>query len=167
MYGQQTTHESGLTTNLQAPFLFQFLPKLHPSVGSYIIFPAEEISHGRDITVDALYITISGQPGTTVKFNISGYQKDPDTGVSMFNAGAFTGTVILDPDANIDNVSEYQVFDDATGEAITVKAPQLTMSVPNQTISLPPNKYPYDSNPDFKCSKISMFGSFDPNQRPV
>jgi hypothetical protein len=136
---------------------------------SFITFPAEEISHGRDITIDAIYATISGLPGTIVTMNVSGWQGNPSTYVQ----NVFVGTVTLDSNAIPDQYEEYQFFN-ADGSAITLKAPQPQLLVSGQVVPpyTPPLgvtylPYPQNSNPTFKCSKISMFGSFDPNQRPV
>lgn len=159
----------GTRFDLQAPNMLQFLPKVSATQDSYVLFPAEEISHGRDITVDAVYATLCGFPGTVVKMLVSGWQGNP----SVYVKNAFVGTVTLDSNAIPDQYEEYQFFN-ADGSAITLKAPQLQLLVGAQTVPTfsPPVgvsflPYPQNSNPGFKCSKISMFGSFDPNQRPV
>lgn len=169
IYAQQVYHTSLSVYQLQAPFMYQFLPKVSPQQNSYITFPAEEISHGRDITIDAVYATISGFPGTIVNMFVSGWQGNP----SVYVSNAFVGQVVLDSNAIPDQYEEYQFFN-SDGSAITLKAPQLQLYVAAQTVPAytPPLgtvflPYPQNSNPGFKCSKISMFGSFDPNQRPV
>ena len=164
----QQTWDVGLTNfELQAPLMFQFLPNISEFQDSFVLFPSEEISHGRDITIDAIYATLSGLPGVVVTMTVSGWQGDP----SVYITDAFMSTVTLDANAIPTESEEYQFFN-SDGSAITLKAPQLKLLISGQTVPAftpPPGykNYPVNSNPDFKASKISMFGSFDPNQRPV
>ncbi|HEY4799151.1 MAG TPA: hypothetical protein VII99_08770, partial [Bacteroidia bacterium] len=171
MYIQQV-QRTGLSFALQAPLLYQFVPQVSPQQSCYVTFPAEEISHGRDITIDAVYATVSGIPGVVVNMYVSGWQRDQQ-GVSSYVSNVFIGQITLDANADPRQYEEYQFFN-IDGSAITLKAPQLQMFVSSQTpptwtppITAPYPGYPYDSNPQFKCSKISMLGSFDPNQRPA
>jgi hypothetical protein len=147
-----------------APVLYKLSNTISQYVDAYVIFPEEEISAGRDITIDALYVIMSGVPGAQVIFSVSGYQNNP----SVFTQNAMTSTITLDAASSPDLSIEYQVFD-VSGGAITLKAPKLSITVPAQVVSPTPpaSTYPFNSNPQFKITKISMFGSYDPNQRPV
>jgi hypothetical protein len=152
---------------LDAPVMFVLLPELSSTTDAYVTFPAEEISNGRDIIIDALFLTCSGIPGTQVLITVGGWQSyegsAPTFVPDLINVG-----VTLDANATPDSDQEYQVFP-ADGAAITCKAPQVQLMVPAQTppTYTPPVAYPVDSKPQFKFSKLVMFGSFDPNQRPV
>ena len=154
----------------QAPELYDLTPRFYSTTtqSGYIWFPAEEISLGRDITIDALYVLISAAPGIEIDFQIDGWQRDQN-GNSAYVQAAFTGSIVTDASAYPGFYEEYQVFN-ADGSAITLKAPQLKINVNPQSSwagYTPPIPYPIFSQPFIKISKVAMFGSFDPNQRPV
>jgi len=154
----------------QAPEMYELTPRYYSTTAqnAYVRFPAEEISFGRDITIDGVYVLIAGAPGITIGFSIDGWQRDQN-GVSSFVVGAYNGSLTIDSNAAPGLYLEYQVYD-VNGVAITLKAPQLRMFVNPQstwTDYTPLYPYPVHSQPYIKCAKVAMFGSFDPNQRPV
>jgi len=170
------------TTEYLAPEIYDLTPSYYQTTiqEGHIWFPAEEISFGRDITIDALYVLAAGAPGLVINFQIDGWQRD-QSGASSFVSAAFTGSLTIGqgypfPAGATDetkylgrNYEEYQVFD-ITGKAITMKAPQLKVRVlpqPSWAQLYPYVEYPPGSYPYYKIAKIAMFGSFDPNQRPV
>ena len=113
-----------------------------------ITFPVEEISFGRDITIDGLYISFLGSLSEAVTVNIE------------FNGITF-GSLTLNP-GTVDLITptEFQVFPSSstTAGAFTTHSPQLQISVPALS----------DAGMDqFYIVKIAMFGSYDPKQRPV
>jgi len=163
-YGQQN-----VGGNYQVPLLYYLNPVQTGILQqkAHVWFSQEEISLGRDITIDALYVLMCGVSGMTVNFSIDGYQINPDTGASEFVQGAFNSTIIFGAAARPGNYEEYQVFD-VNGIAVTLKAPQVHVDVPSQGIAYTPLiPWPIVSEPIFKIAKLAMFGSFDPNQRPV
>lgn len=110
----------------------------------FVSFPQEEIAFGRDITIEAAYISISGVPGQVVNFDVS---------------GVLQASLTLPAGAVPNSFDNYQVFfSTSTQDKTTVQNPQLTISLPLNTSIV------YNS---FKIAKIALFGSFDPNQRPV
>lgn len=157
VYGQSITNGNSYA----APLFYRLSPLYeNPTQEAHVYFPSEEISFGRDITIDALYVLACGLPNLEIDFTIDGWQ-------GTYVSAAFFGKLIFGPNASPGNYEEYQVFDQ-TGKAITLKAPQLRYSVPPQNILyLPPVPYPVVTNPCVKIAKIAMFGSFDPSQRPV
>jgi len=167
IYGQQLD-ASG---NYHIPVMYNLSPRFYSTTtqSAHVWFPAEEISFGRDITIDALYVLASGAPGLEIDFQIDGWQKDQNGNFSFISA-AFTGKLIFDSSAVPGLYQEYQIFDIATGGAVTMKAPQLKMNVNPQSSwggYTPIVAYPVSSQPYIKVAKVAMFGSFDPNQRPV
>jgi len=162
LYGQQLQG-----ANYQTPTLWQMVPYLGSGQTAYIWFPQEEISFGRDITIDALYVLAAGVPGLVVNFTVDGVIKNPSDGTFILTPGVFNGVLTFDTQANPNLLQEYQVFD-TTGKAVTVKAPQLKATVPSQVMTYSPiGPYPITSTPLIRISKVAMFGSFDPEQRPV
>jgi len=158
VYGQRMS--SGVH---QAPYMKQLIPWVSPTQQATVLFPQEEIMLGRDITIDALYVLASGIPGLEVDFTISGWQGNPST----FIPNAFSGSIIFDNQATPSVYEEYQVFN-TDGQPVTLKAPQLRLRVPPQAVTYAPIvPYPINSDAYFKLPKLVMYGSFDPNQRPV
>lgn len=119
-------------------------------LGSSITFPAEEVSFGRDITIDGLYISMAGTAGQVINWQLVD---------STTNAVIGSGTFTLPAGANYSQLANYQLFDSSTQTCTsTGKAPQLTLSVPFNNSS---------SITQLRIAKVAMFGSFDPTQRPV
>ena len=118
-------------------------PYGHPS---FVLWPMEEISHGRDITIDGILITAWGTPGLVLNWSVSGILQSSLT--LPANAGG--------------GFQEYQVFFGASGVSssgvTTVKRPQLRLDLPLAAAG---------TNTQLSIAKVTMFGSFDPNQRPV
>ena len=106
----------------------------------FVVFKQEEIMFGRDITIDALLINVAGTPGQTINFSVSGILH-----------GSITLTAPSDT-----TFAPYQCF--FTEQVTTIKNPQLRIDIPLNASGVF-NKV--------KFGKITMFGSFDPNQRPV
>jgi hypothetical protein len=113
-----------------------------------VIFPAEEISFGRDITIDGLLVSMAGTPGTVINFLVQ------DVLGNTLLSNSFT----LPGSASYDTLATYQIYDDGSGQcARTGQAPQLSYNVNATT----------EATNQFRVAKIVMFGSFDPTQRPV
>lgn len=117
-----------------------------------ITFPLEEVSFGRDITIDGLYVLMAGTPALQVNFYVA-----DETGTIQLQS-LFTFPV----GASYGTLAEYQLYfseypgGQSSGSAVTVKSPQLRL-VLNQ---------PAGTN-QFRLAKAALFGSFDPNQRPI
>jgi len=115
-----------------------------------IIFPAEEISFGRDITIDGLYISVAGMPGQGLEFKV----KDSITGALLLHSN-----FVLPGTASYDTLANYQIFGTNTDQSTgTGQAPQLSVTAAHNSGG---------SLSQLRIAKISMFGSFDPSQRPV
>lgn len=119
---------------------------------SSISFPQEEIAFGRDVTIDGLIISCAGLPGQVINFNILGLNSFRDGGG---DATPISGTLTLPATATTTEFQNYQVTFSA---AQTVQNPQLTLQINNDGTGV--------QNP-INIAKIAMFGSYDPNQRPV
>ena len=116
-----------------------------------VTFPQEELLLGRDVTIDALYVSMWANIQSTsvsIQFWISGVLF-----ASRFLTPADWNTLSGDP-------IEIQVFPNigSGSGAFTVHSPQL------QIVVLPTSDT--DIN-QIRFSKIQMYGSFDPSQRPV
>jgi hypothetical protein len=115
-----------------------------------IAFPVEEILFGRDITYDSLYLSL--------------WAKVTDhTFVDFYNNGILYATLDLDPvtwNTLSGNPKEVQLFPLSTygAGAVTGKSPQLTYKVRSLTDT---------TNSYIRFSKLTLFGSFDPMQRPT
>jgi hypothetical protein len=140
------------TTVLEAPYLQQLQEgiTLSPggSIGAFITFPVEEIMFGREIIIDALFVAtiltgVSAGPAL-ITFSING---------TPFGTLTVSNT-IFDADAN---PAEFQIFPEASTFAAV--DPQLSISISN-TGSAPTTLF-------LRFTKIAIFGSFDPTQRPV
>jgi hypothetical protein len=115
-----------------------------------IVFPQEEISFGRDITIDGIYVKIAGTSGQVINWQIT----DSQTGNIILQ-----GSLTLPVGASYNTYVDYQLFDSTTGSCTgTGKAPQLQIFVPTSAGS---------TLNQLRIAKISMFGSYDPTQRPV
>lgn len=115
-----------------------------------VTFPQEELIFGKDVTIDALYIAINAQ-------------LEADLDVEFLLSGQHFSTLTLAatdyPTLGTKPV-ELQVFPDNTTDnsgVFTAHSPQLEIKVTSAG----------DGMNLFRISKITMFGSFDPNQRPV
>ena len=113
---------------------------------SFVLWPMEEISHGRDITIDGLLVTLWGSPGLVLNWSISGVLQAAQTLPASASSGFWT----------------YQITFGSTGLSssgvLTVKYPQLRLDLPLAAANV---------HEQLSIAKITMFGSFDPSQRPV
>lgn len=120
------------------------------ATADYIVFPAEEISFGRDITIESAYVSVAGTPGQVVNFWVQ----------SALQTSVLQAQLVLPATASVTVYANYQIWFVAGSpdDKMTVQSPQLVVSLPlsaSGTVSL------------LKISKIALFGSFDPAQRPV
>jgi hypothetical protein len=137
---------------------------------AYITFPQEEVSHGRDITIDALYLSLWANVSapTLIGLVFNGFQVsaastpgEPDILTPMTVPYA---TLFLQPtDFNTleGDPLELQFFSSnlALGAgAATMRSPQLTLQVYSIATA---------DTAQIRISKVSIFGSYDPAQRPV
>jgi hypothetical protein len=111
------------------------------AVAGYVLFPQEELLFGRDVTIDGIYASIQGTPGQVVNFSISG----TSTFSFTIPVGAVAGTYY-----------DYQIFFDQG--VTTNKSPQLRIDIPLSATGV---------KNQLSFAKITLFGSFDPSQRPV
>lgn len=120
------------------------------SDSSDLFFVAEELLFGRDVTVDALYISLNAQlvADATIEFWISG---------QLFS----TLTLAHASYTNINAApTEIQVFPSTTTDTtavFTAHSPQLEIKITSLN----------SSNNLIRFVKIQLYGSFDPKQRPV
>jgi hypothetical protein len=115
-----------------------------------VTFPSEEISFGRDVTVDGIYSAISAQVSENVSmiYNLNGNEFSIQSLTpSEFNS---LGTLPVGT----------QVFPDSTASsgAVTEHSPQLQISIA---------ALPDTGTALVRITKQAIFGSFDPRQRPV
>ena len=121
---------------------------------AFITFPIEEVLFGREVTIDALYISLWADlvdASITINF--------------FFNGIAFS-SLLLQSGAPFNTIGgapvELQVFPNNVALAgtgvFTAKSPQLSIQVPatgSSNVNL------------LRFAKIQMYASFDPSQRPV
>lgn len=128
-----------------------------------VTFPIEEIMHGRNITLDSLYVSIQAAiPGSGILSGIGVvftlYGQVIADGVSIPQVIAMQ-TLDLTSDqfpGGVDgNPTEFQIFSDLG--SFTINSPQLQITIGK----------PLTGTAQVRFTKISLFGSFDPNQRPV
>lgn len=113
------------------------------STSTFVTFPMEEIAFGRDITIDGLLVNCAGTPGQVITFTV----------------GILTGVLTLPGTASPSVFTNYQVFFTTSfTDVVTVQNPQLTVTVTNGGTG---------ALNQLSFAKITMFGSYDPNQRPV
>jgi hypothetical protein len=117
------------------------------NVNSTVSFAVEEVSFARDITIDAIYISLTAtlSANVTAVFNIN---------------GVFFSQLVLTPDVmNTDSIVPigFQVFP-ASGLPFTAPSPQLQITITGISSTIPS---------EVAIIKVAMFGSYDPNQRPV
>jgi hypothetical protein len=117
---------------------------------SQITFPQEELLFGRDVTIDALYIALWGDVSedTTIEF--------------YFNGVLFSSLVLTTAIYNSlsGNPIENKIFPTGvTGTGVfTSHSPQLQIKIISLTDA---------GTASIEFSKIQMYASFEPNQRPV
>lgn len=135
------------------------------SNASFIVFPQEECLLGRDVTIDALYLSLyaSVSQDTVLTFSFNGLQPsslNPDVyepvnqvfAVVTLSSSVFT-TLSGNP-------VELQVFPTTTSTAgaFTVHSPQLRIDFTTLVGT---------GNAQFRFTKVGIFASYDPTQRPV
>lgn len=158
VFGAQ--YQDDFTSVLQAPVFYQLqelsladgiTEHLNSQVPS-IIFPQEELLFGRDVTIDALYISLWADvdTDTTLEFD--------------FNGVLYSTFVLTSSQFNTMNGNpiELKIFPSnllgGTG-VFTSHSPQLTISIKPKSLAAVPAQV--------RFAKIQEYGSFDPNQRPV
>jgi hypothetical protein len=159
---------SSTTGTFTTPALYTLVEGIAPANSSspstnnpYVLFPVEEIAYGRDITLDGLYVSILAyvpEGGVGITFTI--YGQVLVNGVSEVQV--ITETTLTITAAEFPNPitpttvpTEFQLF--SNQGSFTVRSPQLKYSLVSDSTS----------TCQIELTKISMFGSFDPNQRPV
>ena len=114
--------------------------------GTQFFFKQEEIMFGRDITIDSLFVSISGSAGQRVVFLV--WENGTDQVLSS--------ALILPSTASPTQYYSYQIF--FTEQIKTVRSPQLSVVIDANSSGI----YNY-----VRFGKVAMFSSFDPNQRPT
>jgi hypothetical protein len=117
------------------------------SPGTSVTFPVEEIAFGRDITIDGIYVSIMANisENTYVYFSLN---------QEIWATYLLSANLI---DTEDTTPYEFQVFPDS-GIPYTGHSPQLRISLGVGSS--------YDAV-ELAVVKVVMFGSYDPNQRPV
>lgn len=120
---------------------------------SVLTFPNEEIEHGKDITIDGLYALMAGTAGQQVTFYIY------DIAGNALGSFVFT----FPAGSSYSQLAEYQIYFNTLGTfegttTVTGKAPQLQVLVHGNNASV---------QNQFRLAKASLFGSYDPSQRPI
>jgi hypothetical protein len=109
----------------------------------------EEVSFGRDITIDALYLALNANVSENVY-------------VDFYINNILYATLALAPgvyNSLTTTPVENQLFSDNNGAgAFTTKSPQLSYKVRSITDA---------GTAQIRFTKITMFCSFDPSQRPT
>jgi hypothetical protein len=136
----QNTSKVVSLNSLQESVQYENVPE-----ATYIIFPQEEISFGRDITIEAIYFSYLGEILATVyvEFQIN---------------GVVFADVTLTQSSTQGIPVELKVFFTGGASIFTAHSPQLAIYITA------------DQNGDpstLEIVKATMFGSFDPRQRPV
>jgi len=150
-YSPVLVFQEGRPTSLVAISLTEGLANVNSrSIAPFVTFPQEELLFGRDITVDALYIALWA--------NVTA-----DTTVTFYINGIIFSTLILQP-ATYNTLSgnpiEVQIYPQTTttAGAFTVHSPQLQIQI---------QPFGNSDTAQIRFSKIQMYASFDPSQRPV
>lgn len=114
-----------------------------------IIFPAEEVSFGRDITIDALYLALVADVSEIIY-------------VDFYVNNTLYATLELDPSTYntlAGNPIESALFASTYGVgAFTTKSPQLSFKVRSLTDT---------GTAQIRFTKVQMYASYDPMQRPT
>ena len=120
------------------------------SQASSVTFAQEELAFGRDITIDALYVSLVGDFSEDVQVTFS------------FSGVVFAVVTLSATQFNTlnSNPIELQIFPTTVNSsgAFTVHAPQLQIVV---------SGLPDNGTAQLRVIKVAWFGSFDPAQRPV
>lgn len=120
------------------------------SQASSVTFAQEELAFGRDITIDALYVSLVGNLSEAVQITFS------------FSGVVFAVETLSAAQFNTLNSApvELQVFPTTVNSsgAFTVHAPQLQIAI---------SGLPDNGTAQLRIIKAAWFGSFDPAQRPV
>jgi hypothetical protein len=156
---------------LQPPLVYAIVEGIANSTSfsnpSFVTFPQEEIALGRDITVDGLFLSLWADVSedVTVNFYITILQNvttTPGAPAVYESVRVLYATLILTPiqfNTLDGDPIEMQLFSTAHGAgAITGHSPQLGYEV----VSLPDA-----GTAQLRFSKLAMFCSYDPAQRPV
>ena len=120
---------------------------------SYVTFPQEEILFGREVTIDAIYISLWANLSRNVTINF------------LFN-GVHFGALALVTGAPLNTLNgvptNFKVFPDATvlsGTGVfNSQSPQLQITIAESLFN--------NQNP-IRIAKIQLYASFEPKQRPV
>jgi len=137
------------------------------SISNTVTFPVEEVSFGRDVTIDSLYLSLwaNVSEAVTLNFYIQGLVNIAGVGSeAVYQATTVLyASLILEP-GTFNTLSgtptEIQLFPGTsfgTG-AITVKSPQLSVSAVSLTDA---------GTAQIVFSKKAIFATVDPAQRPV
>jgi hypothetical protein len=136
----------------------------------FVTFPVEEVVFGRDVTIDSLYVAIQGDltmfvENVTLTFVLNGLQNQATVaGVAQYKSVSIVyATLVLSPgDYNNVNMNpiETQIFSANQGAgAVTLRSPQLRVQVTPFT--------DVAASSLVRITKLGMYASFDPAQRPV
>ena len=134
----------------QTPFFYSLVDGLANSNAingtSTVTFPVEEVAFGRDVTVDALYVALIASVSENVTITFS------------LNGSAFS-TLLL-TSAEFNSLSgkpiEKQLF--PPSGPVTVHSPQLQYSISELSDT---------GTVKIRFTKLALFASYDPAQRPV
>jgi hypothetical protein len=135
----------------------------------FVKFPVEEIVFGRDVYIHGLYVAIQGDltalaQNETLTFTLEGLQNTAIVaGVAQYTQVSITyASLVLSPaDYNdVDaNPIESQIFSVTQGAgAVTLRSPQLLVTAASLTDT---------GTALIRITKLGMYASFDPKQRPV
>lgn len=132
-----------------------------------VTFPQEEELLGRDVTIDAIYLSFFAKILTasiTIVISINGLKPSPDNSQLFIPINETFATITLTPEdyANLKTVPyELQVFPTSTSATgvFTSHSPQVQIEITNNATDADVNI--------FRLAKAQLYGSFDPNQRPV
>src|ERR1700733_131142 len=144
------------TTDYVSPVFYSLQEGVNVSIISNppsVTFPVEEVMFARDINIDAIVIGLYRPLIPTLGKFI--------TLTFAFNGNVF-GTLELGQNISFqESPEEFQVYPAANGSGIAANFsapdPQLTISISTNSTDLV----------FLRITKVAIFGSFDPNQRPV
>ena len=115
------------------------------SLAPSVTFPVEEVAFGRDITIDAIYLALYANLADTVALNFS---------IGGVSFGSLVLTHAEFPSIGTTPI-EFAVF--PTG-VFTTHSPQLQVTITGASTT---------HTNLVRFTKLTMFGSYDPSQRPV
>ena len=150
--GAQYNIQVGSHGSLQAPIFYQ-LSEGVPNVFSIstlctVTFGIEEIAFGRDVTIDSWYVSLVANVSENVTLNFSFNDV-------LFASETLTPTQFNSVDVNTDP-TELQIF--PLSGAFTIHSPHPQIQVVPLSDA---------GTAQIRFTKIAIFGSFDPSQRPV